>query len=215
MARAALYSSVRCVLLESGEIVYRQETLMSLRRRLERFVSTPPSPDDCPSPDDLAAYIFGRLEGAAQLSTAAHVRGCPLCQLDIALTTPPADARAPRLRVVTAMLRPLGLAAVRSSDADADSFHYVAGDLTVSLSTVQRSSSSWQLTGRVLSGGLGLPGWMVTVSVPGRRHRQVSDEDGLFTVAQLPAGRCVISLHDGTTRVRISDLVLGHADETP
>jgi hypothetical protein len=68
--------------------------------------SQPETDPDCPSADQLAAYILSTLAGTEQLMLSAHVRQCPMCQYTVGTIRRPE----PRRRTLIATLQPLPLA---------------------------------------------------------------------------------------------------------
>ncbi|HEU4325158.1 MAG TPA: zf-HC2 domain-containing protein [Roseiflexaceae bacterium] len=176
-----------------------------LDRRLERLAYQSLSEDECPEADLLAAYMLGDLSGNSQLSVAAHVRGCPLCQRDLAVCQP----LAPRPRTLVARLLPPPLLAGRRSSATAAQVRqYVAADLSVDLTIAPPSGDEWRLTGQVLRGGAGQADLPVLLRSGRRSYRQTSDNGGFFTFQALPPGRYTLSVTDTQVLVQIRNLDL-------
>src|SRR5262245_5301005 len=94
-------------------------------QQVARFALESLTEEECPDPDLLAAYILGTLGSIEQLRVAAHIRGCPLCQRDIAVCRPPE----PRPQTRLARLLPFTLAeGRRSSEPSTQIRRYLAAD---------------------------------------------------------------------------------------
>ena len=160
---------------------------------------------ECPDPDLLAAYILGGLSGTAQLSVAAHVRRCPLCQHDAAVCAPPA----PRPRLVLGRLLPPPLLEGRRSLATSSQVRqYIAADLAVDLTIAPPAGERWRVTGQVTRGGVGQPDLSVRLRAGRRSYAQVSDADGFFTFQAVPPGRYTLSVTNDQVQIQIRKLDL-------
>jgi AcrR family transcriptional regulator len=179
---------------------------MSPRRTLEMLARASLTSEDCPDPDQLAAYILNMLSGNEQLAAANHVRGCPICQEEIALVRPPE----PRPRPLIARLISPGLTAgVRGPSVASRLRQYQAADLTIELTFTGQGSDYARVTGQILRAGV--PGSNLAVLLRrGRRraYEQQSDAEGFFTFVDLPAGRYTLSVTDGVTSVQVQGLDL-------
>jgi anti-sigma factor RsiW len=169
------------------------------------FGSLPEVDPDCPSADQLAAYILGTLTGTEQLMVAAHVRQCPMCQYTVATIRRPE----PRRRTLIATLLPLPVAeGQRRSARQGETRQYQAEDLIVKLTVARRSGEYWRITGRVLRADTGLTDRSVTLRSGRRRHQQTSDAQGFFTFGAVSAGRYTLVIAGEQIQVQIRDLVL-------
>lgn len=178
---------------------------MDEQHRLALLAYRSLSEAECPDPDLLAAYILGSLDGTAQLSVAAHVRRCPLCQHDAAVCGPPA----PRPRLVLArLLPPPLLEGRRSAGLTSQVRQYVAADLAVDLTIAPPVGEQWRLTGQVTRAGVGQPDLAVRLRAGRRSYGQRSDADGFFTFQAVPAGRYTLSVTNDQVQVQIRKLDL-------
>lgn len=179
---------------------------MDTHRRLEALAIASLTERACPSPELLAAYALGMLDGAQQLQVAAHVRSCPICTHDVAACRPP-ERRG--VIVVAAPLAPT-LAQGRRGDAEGSVRRFVTADILVELTISPPEGEFWRLTGMISREERGIAGRPIVMQSGRRRYRQVSDDQGFFTFDALRAGRYTLSVLDGQTTVQIQDLVLKH-----
>ena len=182
------------------------------RRKYEQlmFGSLPEVDPDCPSADQLAAYILGTLTGTEQLMLSAHVRQCPMCQYTVATIRRPE----PRRRTVIATLLPLPVAeGQRRSGHHGESRQYQADDLIVKLTVSPPSGEYWRITGRVLRADTGLADRSVTLRSGRRRYQQTSDAQGFFTFGAVPADRYTLVIEGEQVQVQLRDLVLSLDDD--
>jgi hypothetical protein len=178
---------------------------MHTRHHLEQLALASLTEDACPETDELAAYVLGTLDGAAQLRVAAHVRGCELCRHDLVVCRPPE----PRPRRLIARLLPQALAEGRRGDNVRPNVRqYVVADLTVELTIAPPSGERWRITGQVVRAGHGVADQVVLLRAGRRRYQQTSDAHGFFTFTDLPAGRYTLDVTDGEVQVRIQALTL-------
>lgn len=178
---------------------------MDEQRRLAHLAYRSINEAECPDSDLLAGYILGGLSGAEQLSVAAHVRRCPLCQQDVAVCRP----SAPRPRLVLArLLPPPLLEGRRSSGFSAQVRQYIAADLAVDLTIAPPAGGQWRLTGQVTRAGAGLPDLPVRLRAGRRSLAQTSDVDGFFTFQAVPSGRYTLSVTSDQVQVQIRKLEL-------
>ncbi len=180
---------------------------MDTRSLLERLSLMSLTDEACPSPDQLAAYLLGTLDGAEQLSVAAHVRTCPMCQEDVSRARPPE----PRPHRVLARLLPSFASGVRGSGATAFVRQYQAADLIVEVTFGPPQGDYWRLTGQVLRNDEGVPDLPVLLRAGRRRPFQtLSDSEGFFTFEDLPAGNYTLSITCEHTLIQVHGLVLSH-----
>jgi hypothetical protein len=173
--------------------------------RLAQLAIAATTEEACPPEELLAAFLLGELRDTAQLSVAAHVRGCPFCQHDMALSRPPE----PRPQLTLARLNPLAFSAGRRGGPGAHERQYVAGAITIDLRISPSRSDSWRLSGQVLRDGAGLPGRQITLRRGRPRYEQQSDELGFFSFAGLPDGRYTLTVDDqGLALVQVRGLEL-------
>ena len=164
---------------------------------------------DCPPPEHLADYTLGILTGNEQLRIAAHVRQCPLCQEDVAVSQPPEPVpQRVRLRTLLARAVPLALGEGRRSAGgeQRDVRRFVAADLIVELTIAPPADDVWRITGQVLRADEALVGIPVTMSTPGRRYRQETNAAGFFTFEDIEPGVYQVSVRHGNVRVQIANL---------
>lgn len=181
---------------------------MPSQRQLEALLVAGLNDGDCPPDERLAAFVLGALSGNEQLSVAAHMRDCPLCQELARLARPPA----PRARTLVARLLPLGLAeGRRGPSAPSAQRRFVSADVQVDLSVVA-TGELWRVTGQATRGGAPLGVDAVTMRQSGRRHTQRADDEGFFTFEGLPAGRYTLTLKAGDLRVQVRNLDLGEGE---
>ncbi len=85
---------------------------------------------------------------------------------------------------------------------------YVAADLTIELTIPPPTGDFWRITGQVLRMLTGIPNVQIVLRRKGKRYHQISDGQGFFTFEQLLSGHYSLSAEEGTTIVRIRNLVL-------
>jgi hypothetical protein len=182
------------------------------RRKYEQLIvaSLPETDPECPSADQLAAYILGTLAGTEQLVVAAHVRQCPMCQYTVATVRPPELRR--RTLVATLVLLPVPEGQRRSA-RQGYTRQYQAGHLIVKLTVPPPSGEYWRITGRALRADAGLADQRVTLRGGRRWYEQHSDAQGFFTFAGLSAGRYTLAIMDGQVTVQIRDVMLSLDDD--
>lgn len=179
---------------------------MDEQRRLAHLAFRSLSEAECPDSDLLAGFILGDLSGAEQLSVAAHVRGCPLCQQDLVICRPPV----PRPRLVLARLLPPPLLEGRRSAGGASQVRqYIAADLAIDLTIAPPAAGQWRLTGQVTRAGAGQPDLSVRLRAGRRSFAQLSDPDGFFTFLAVPPGHYTLSVTNDQVQVQIRKLDLG------
>lgn len=179
---------------------------MRTRDRLERLALSSMAVA-CPAPEQLADYTLGLLAGNEQLRVAAHVRQCPLCQDDVAISRPPAPQPG-RLRTLIARALPAAVGAGRRGGRQSEVRRFVSADLLVELTIAPPSEDVWRITGQVLRTDIAQPDLPVTLRTQGRRYQQTTDADGFFVFTGLAAGTYRLSVRAGSVRVQIDDLVL-------
>lgn len=179
---------------------------MNQQRQLERLAIASLTEDDCPSPDQLAAYMLGTLASSEQLTVAAHIRGCPLCSRDLEICQPPK----PRPQITIARLLPFALPEGRRSSSHQPYVRqYIAADVIVELTIAPPDGDVWRITGQVMRTGVGLANRIVSMRSGRRRYQQASDADGFFTFVDLPTGRYTLTVIDDLLQIQIRALVLG------
>jgi anti-sigma factor RsiW len=174
-------------------------------RQLERLALASLNEDECPEPERIAAYILGELSGNEQLTVAAHVRRCPLCQHDIAQCRPPEPRKATR---VARLLPALLVEGRRSSAAHDQVRQYVVADLAIDLTVAPPVAERWRITGQVLRADEGVPDLSIILRAGRRRYEQTSDDLGFFTFDGVPEGRYTLSVIDKQVQVQIRNLDL-------
>jgi hypothetical protein len=175
----------------------------STNNRLTALSIASSEEENCPAAEQLAAYILGELSGNEQLRIAAHVRSCPFCQHDMAVSRPPA----PRRRVFARLL-PLAFAEGRRGGSG-DVQRYVAGETTIDLTIIGMGADSWRLSGQISRAGEPLPGRSVTLRYGRKRFYEMSDETGFFSLRDLPEGRYTLTLDDSEAPILVRGLALG------
>src|SRR5262249_48332013 len=146
------------------------------------------------------------LTGTDQLVVAAHVRDCPLCKHDVEVCRPPE----PRPRSVIARFIPPALASgLRSAESQTNVRQYMAADLVIELTVAPPMGDYWRITGQILRAGAGLAERTITLRAGRRHYQRISDPQGFFTFAEVPAGRYTLSVVEGSVQVQIRDLALG------
>lgn len=178
---------------------------MSNRRTLEMLARASLNHEDCPNPDQLAAFMLDLLSGNEQLKVADHVRRCPVCQEEVALVRPPE----PRPRPLIARLLPTLATGLRGPSVGSGLRQYQAADLTIELTLVPQDGESWRITGQILRGGAPVAGLPVNLRRTRQRiYRQESDAEGFFTYMSLPEGQYTLSVTDGATSVLVRGIDL-------
>ncbi len=184
---------------------------MTTRRHLEQLAIASLTEEACPPAEQLAAYTLGMLSGTEQLQVAAHVRSCPICTQDVAISRPPI----PRSHSFIARLLPLALTghSARGNEGKASVRRYEAADLNIEFTTSAPDGDYWRITGQVLRAGAGVTDVVVILRAGRKRLQQISDDNGFFTFDAVPAGTYTLTVTDGRIHVDVRDLRLITDDE--
>lgn len=168
-----------------------------LRRGLRRAA--------CPSTLTLGELALGMLSAAQQVSVASHVRLCPDCSAELALTEHFLSDQ--RLTWVTLPLAPAGPTAVVRGASPLRL--YAAGGYRLALEwlAVAHEPGRYQLQGLLI--GFPPGEWTVTASRERREYAVGVDESDQFTLDGLLAGLYQLRLVSGQTDVRIPDVQIG------
>lgn len=193
---------------------------MNTDQQLDQLLRANITREDCPAPEDLAAYILRELRGDDELRVAAHVRECPFCSYEALVSQPP-EPRPRKFEWLIATLQPSFSLGLRDADThnprEGQRNHtpprgvrrYVAADLSIDLTIAPPDGDYWRITGRIKQGEKPVVDCIVTLRAGRRSYKSTSDAQGFFSFAQLPQGIYTLSARNESVRVQIQDIWLG------